>query len=109
MLPNHDDILQAMQEKHEVSVTWPSKDDGGSLQTRRCAPMDYAPARISSEGEYRYHFWDLESDSGKSHNLSLAAAQISSVVILETSFDPASFVTWTTNWTVARTTWGAYN
>ncbi len=109
MLPNHEEILRAIHEKREVSVTWPSKDDGGSLQTRRCAPMDYAPARISSKGENRYHFWDFESDSGKNHNLSLTAEQISSVEVLETSFDPADFVSWTTKWSVARTSWGDFN
>ena len=58
----------------------------------------------------RYHFWDFESDSGKPHTLSLRAVQIHSVeVLLDSGFEPETFVTWPTNWAVPRTTWGSKN
>lgn len=108
MLMNHNDVIAAIHQLRETSVTWPSQD-GGQIQVRRCAPMDYGLARISKDGKPRYHFWDLESPSGKNHNLSLRADQISDVTILDTIFDPDAFVTWTTNWVVPRNTWGRHN
>ncbi|MHB8439353.1 MAG: hypothetical protein ACYDD4_09350 [Acidimicrobiales bacterium] len=109
MLSNHDDIVAAIHGRREVLVTWPSKDDDGRLQTRRCAPMDYGPGRISNAGDCRYHFWDFESDSGQNHNLSLRADQISEVTILDSIFDPADFVTWTPRWVLPRGTWGRFS
>jgi hypothetical protein len=111
-LPNHDDIIQAIADLREVRVTWPSKEDGGTIQSRRCAPMDYGPSRRAHDQTPRYHFWDFESDSGRSHNLSLMAAQITSVEVLDTTFDPSSFVTWDTRsspWFVIRTSWANSN
>ena len=109
MLANHDSILQAIEDLNEVQVTFLSKEDGFAELTRRCAPMDYGPARTMKVPEDRYHFWDFESDSGWNHTLSLPDAQIVSVEILSTTFDPASFVSWDTNWHVARSSWGAFN
>lgn len=109
MLANHDSIMQAIEDLNEVLVTFVSKDDGLSELSRRCAPMDYGPARSMRVPEDRYHFWDFESDSGRNHVLSLPAAQILSVEILPTSFDPATFVTWAPNWHVPRTSWGTFN
>ena len=109
MLSNHQEIIDAIRDKREVAVTWPSKDDAGTLQTRRCAPMDFGPGRISAAGEDRYHFWDFESDSGPNHNLSLRSDQLSSVMVLDTHFDPATFVSWPTNWHIPRSTWGNCN
>lgn len=109
MLPNHVDVVDAIHSLNEVSLTFPSADDGGLLITRRCAPMDYGPARITKPPEIRYHFWDFESDSPKNHTISLRADMITSVEILTSTFDPASFVTWKTNWHIARTSWGPHN
>ena len=109
MLPNHTDVIKAIQDRHEVLVIFPSKDDQGQVLRRRCAPMDYGAGRISKAQEKRYHFWDFESDSGTNHNLSLTAEQISSVEVLDSTFDPATFVTWETNWHVPRDTWGQYS
>jgi hypothetical protein len=111
-LPNHDDVIQAIHELHEVRVTWPSKDDGGAVQSRRCAPMDYGPGRRAHDQTPRYHFWDFESDSGTSHTLSLLASQITSVEVLDSTIDPSSFVTWDTKrspWFVTRTSWASSN
>ncbi len=109
MIHNHDDVLTAIVELREVKVTWRSQDDGGRIQVRRCAPMDYGPWRRAGDPAPRYHFWDFESDSGRNHNLSLRADQIVEVEILDTRFDPAAFVSWTPKWFVQRTTWGAPN
>jgi len=109
VLSNHDDVIAAIRERCEVRVTWPSQDDGGQMQTRRCAPMDYGPGKIARNRQPRYHFWDLESDSGKNHTLSLRADQISEVMILDTTFDPANFVSWKTDWVLPRDTWGGFN
>ncbi len=111
-LSNHDEIIQAIQDLREVRVTWPSQDDGGTIQSRRCAPMDFALSRRFRDQVPRYHFWDFESDSGSSHNLSLLAAQITSVEVLASIFNPESFVAWDTQkypWQVARTSWGPFN
>lgn len=109
MLPNHSEIIQAIHDRHEVSVVFPSKEDQGAMLERRCAPMDYGPGRISRAQEDRYHFWDFESDSGVNHTLSLTADQIVSVEVLESVFDPATFVNWPTNWHIHRSTWGQHS
>lgn len=108
-IPNHQAFLDAIQQRREVEVTWPSKEDGGRMQTRRCAPMDYGPSRRRKDGVNCYHFWDFESDSGSNHVLTLSAAQISSVQVLDSDFDPHAFVTWETRWFVPRSTWGVFN
>ncbi|PVU82044.1 hypothetical protein DDP54_02370 [Cellulomonas sp. WB94] len=102
-------MLSAIADLREVRVKWRSKDDGGQVQVRRCAPMDYGPSRRASDPEPRYHFWDFESDSGRNHVLSLRDDQIVDINILDTSFEPATFVTWSTSWFVKRTTWGSHN
>lgn len=111
-LTNHDAVIQAIQDRLEVRVTWPSQEDGGVILRRRCAPMDYGPSRRAREQTSRYHFWDFESDSGSNHTLSLLAAQITSVELLDSTFDPSSFVTWDTarsQWFISRTSWGDKN
>lgn len=109
MLANHADILDAIHDRREVAVTWASKADGGRTLTRRCAPMDYGTSRSRRDGRPCYHFWDFESDSGANHVLTLSAVQISSVDVLDSTFDPQDFVTWPTNWSVARDSWDPYN
>lgn len=111
-LPNHDEVIEAIHTLHEVQVTWPSAEDAGATITRRCAPMDFAPSRTAHDKTPRYHFWDLESDSGKNHTVPLLASKITSVEVLDSTFDPAEFVTWDLErspWTIGRTTWGEYN
>ncbi len=109
MLANHAEIIQSIHELLEVRVTFRSKDDEMSTLARRCAPMDYGPARSMRVPEDRYHFWDFESDSGKNHVLSLPDQQIVSVDVLGSTFDPSSFVTWEPNWHVARSSWGQHS
>ncbi|OUE29478.1 hypothetical protein BFL35_14820 [Clavibacter michiganensis] len=108
-LSNHDEIMAAIENLQEVRVTFRSKEDGGAVLIRRCAPMDYAPGSRALDKTPRYHFWDWESDSPRTHTLSLLASQILAVEVLDSTFDPASFVTWTTNWSIPRSTWGPFN
>ena len=111
-LPNHDEFIQAISDRREVLLTWPSKEDGGISQVRRCAPMDFGPSRTALDKTPRYQFWDFESDSGRPHPLLLLTAQITKVELLDSTFDPATFVTWDlvkSPWHVPRTTWGNYN
>lgn len=108
-LPNHGEVIAAIHDLHEVQVKFISKDDGGAQLTRRCAPMDYGPARSMKVPEDRYHFWDFECDSGANHVLPLPDAQLVSVEVLSSTFDPSSFVTWNTNWHISRSSWGAFN
>lgn len=108
-LANHDEIVRAIEGLRRVRVQFHSKEDGGVALTRDCAPMDFAASRSAHDQTPRYHFWDFESDSGKPHTLSLRAAQIHSVEVLDSGFEPETFVTWPTNWAVPRTTWGSKN
>ena len=106
---NHAEVIQAIQDRQEVLVTFSSKEDQGQVMSRRCAPMDYGPAKITKVQEDRYHFWDFESDSGTNHILSPALERIISVEVLDSTFDPGTFVTWQTNWHVPRDTWGQFS
>ncbi len=108
-LINHDAILEAIESRREALVTFRSKEDGGAILARRCAPMDYGPSRRAHDKTPRYHFWDWESDSPSTHTLSLLATQIVSVEVLDSDFDPASFIPGTPNWFVERTTWEPFN
>ena len=108
-LPNHSDFIDAIHALREVKVSFHSKEDDGRLLDRRCAPMDFAPRVRAKDRTPVYHFWDFESDSGTNHVLSLPAKQIVEVQVLESTFDPTDFVTWGTNWAVARSSWGAAN
>lgn len=107
-LYNHDEFIEAIRQLHEVNLTFASDKGGGAQVTRRCAPMDYGPARISARPDDRYHFWMFESPEDE-HQVALSGEKISSVVVLTSSFDPADFVSWDTNWNVPRTTWGIFN
>lgn len=106
---DHQQFLDAIEELREVQVTFSSKEDAGAFLVRRCAPMDFGPSTRARDKTARYHFYDFESDSGRNHTLSLLATQIQSVTVIKSTFDPASFVTWPTNWFVTRTTWGGFN
>lgn len=108
-LPNHSDILRAIEDRRLVRVQFYSKEDGGALLVRECAPMDFAPGKKVHDPTPRYHFWDFDSDSGKPHPLLLPAMQIESVEVLDPEFEPETFVAWTTTWAVPRTTWGRAN
>jgi len=99
-------FIQAIRDKKKVRITFYSKDDDGNI-TRLCAPMDYGPSRIAHQKNNRYHSWDYESDK-RNHTLSLSPEQVRSIEVLDDSFDPAEFMTWTPNWIIPRD-WGRYS
>ena len=69
--------------------------------------MDYAAGSRIKDGVPRYWVWDYESDK-KTHTLPLRNERIISLKTLDESFDPSEFVTWDTNWKIARD-WGQYS
>lgn len=102
-------FIGAIHSKNKVRLTFYSKEDGAQI-VRNCAPMDFGPSRRAAKKDDRYHLWDYDSDT-KSHTLSLLPDQIASLEVLPDQFDPASFVTWSTQtspWFIARD-WGTYS
>ena len=105
-----DQFIQAIRDKQMIQLAFYSREDGGRVLTRKCAPMDYGPSRRAKEQNDRFHFWDFESDK-KNHVLSLSPDQVQSIVVLSDTFQPGQFVTWDTResrWFVARD-WGQYS
>lgn len=106
---DHSGFLNAIQSKQLVRLSFYSKEDRGLL-VRLCAPMDFGPSRRAHDQSDRYHLWDFESDT-KNHTLSLKPEQIESIAVLDQSFDPATFITWSTTtsaWFVKRD-WGTFS
>jgi hypothetical protein len=100
------DFIAAIHSKNKIRLTFFSKEDR-SLLIRTCAPMDFGASRHATNKSDRFHFWDYDSDT-KNHTLSLLPNQVKSIEILEQTFNPAEFVTWSPNWIVARD-WGQYS
>jgi len=99
-------FISAIHSLIKVKVTFYSKEDS-QLLTRTCAPMDYAPSSRAKDKSDRFHFWDFESDT-KNHTLSLLPNQVKSIELLNETFNPSDFVTWTPNWTIKRD-WGVFS
>ena len=89
---NHNEFIDAIQEKLKVEIIFFSKEDRQNL-TRICAPLDYGPMRrnnqIINQGRTKYHVWDFNSDE-KPHPLALAPEQILGLKVLDEKFDPAT-------------------
>ena len=103
------EFIAAIRSKNKIRLTFYSKEDGTQI-VRTCAPMDFGPSRRAANTDDRYHLWDYDSDT-KSHTLSLLPAQLVRMEVLPEHFDPAGFVTWSTQnspWFVQRD-WGAYS
>ena len=99
----NDNFVQAINNKKIVKVRFDSNEKG--IIIRNCIPFDFGPSRRYRDGKDRYHFYDLDSPSGN-HNLSILPSQILSIDIMEESFDPAQYVTWSpVKWFLARD-WG---
>lgn len=95
-------FVRAIQEKHLVRIGFAAAD--GEYRVRDCAPMDIGPQRRYADKAPRYHLWDYDSPDGP-HTLSLLPEQVGEFQVLEATFDPGEFVTWTPNWHVTRD-WG---
>lgn len=96
----------AIHEQVKIRVTFLSKEDERNI-TRFCAPMDYGPSRTAKNKDNRFHFWDYESDT-RNHVLSLLPEQIINMQFTNEKFDPSEFITWNTNWIIARD-WGRFS
>jgi hypothetical protein len=90
-----------------IQLAFHSKEDGGRLLVRKCAPMDFGPSSRAREKNDRFHVWDYESDTAN-HVLSLSPEQVASIAVLEETFEPSEFVKWKPKWLVRRN-WGIYS
>lgn len=99
-------FLQAIHEKSIVIIKFNSKEKG--IIERRCVPFDYGPGTRDKNKVDKYHFYDLNSPSGR-HNLSILPDQLLSLELSGEKFEPGEYVTWTpTNWMVKRN-WGIFS
>jgi hypothetical protein len=90
MIPNHDQFLQALQEKHKVWVKFYSPADHGLLE-HVCAPLDYGPGTGLQDGLNRYWLWDYGNQPDPS-KLGLLPQQIVDLQVLGQVFDPSNLV-----------------
>jgi hypothetical protein len=105
MSPHHDLFLQAIHEKKIVALTFNSIEKG--IISRKCICYDYATSNRYKDGNYRYHFHDLDSPDGK-HNLSILTEQLLAIEISNEIFEPGDYVKWMPSWSVKRD-WGVYS
>lgn len=99
----HQKFVQAINQKKLVLLKFDSNEKG--IISRTCVPFDFGPSRRYKDELNRYHFYDLDSPSSN-HNLSILPAQIISIEILDKSFEPAKYVTWSPiKWFLKRD-WG---
>lgn len=102
----NDVMVNAVHLKRIVIVTFNSHEKG--VITRLCIPFDIGPSRKYKDGLERFHFYDLDSPDG-SHNLSILPGQITNLEMLNDSFDPKNYVTWSPiKWFIERD-WGIYS
>lgn len=101
-----DKFISAIHQKRKLEVTFDSNEKG--VITRICIPFDFGPSRKYKDGLNRFHFYDLNSPDGK-HNLSILPEQIVKILILDDTFNPGDYITWSPmNWFVKRD-WGMYS
>lgn len=99
-------FITAIHSKKKVEVTFNSIEKG--VITRICIPYDFGPSNRYKDGRDRYHFYDLNSPEGK-HNLSILPEQLINIEILNETFEPGDYVTWSPiNWHIKRD-WGSYS
>ena len=103
---HHSIFVAAIHSKNKLQVTFYSKKDQMQV-TRVSAPMDFGPIAKETLKIDRYHFWDFTSPSAP-HTECLEASQIQSISLLDETFDPKYFVSWTPNWQVQRN-WGQFS
>ena len=101
----YDVFIESIHGLRLVKIQCNSQEKG--MIERICVPFDHGPSRRYKDGLDRFHFYDLDSPDGK-HNLSILPEQLIAIEILETLFDPETYVTWTPNWIVKRD-WGRFS
>ena len=80
MIPNHNQFLQAIQDKKKIRVKFYSKADNEVIE-RICAPLDYGPGGGVLNGLSRYWLWDHAT-------LGLLPQQIVDLQVLSEEIDP---------------------
>src|ERR1051325_9067612 len=100
MIPNHQQFIEAINEKKKVTVRFYSKADSGVLD-RVCAPMDYGPGGEIKDGLNRYWLWDYASNT-RPHTLGLVPQQIVDLRVLGEGFDPAQLDVIPPQWSIVR-------
>lgn len=99
----YEKFVQAINDKKLVLVKFNSKEKG--IIERTCVPFDFGPSRLAKLKIDKYHFKDLDSPTN-SHTLSILPAQIINIEILDESFVPNDYVTWSpVKWFLKRD-WG---
>lgn len=81
MIPNHNEFIQAIQNRKKVRVRFYSKADNGVLE-RVCAPLEYGPGGGVRDGLHRYWLWDHAT-------LGLVSQQIVDLQAMGEELDPA--------------------
>lgn len=99
------EFINAINNKRVLEVKFNSKEKG--VIVRKCIPFDFATSKRYKDNIERYHFYDLDSPSGK-HNLSILPEQIIEIKVLDETFNPSDYITWKTNWSISRD-WGIYS
>ncbi|WP_321779324.1 hypothetical protein [Sulfurimonas sp.] len=99
-------FIEAIKEKKLIEVTFIAKKDNVN-RTRKCVPFDYACGKRDKNQIQKYQLYDLDSPNGR-HNLALEENQIINLVKLDEIFNPADYISWETNWEIARD-WDEYS
>jgi hypothetical protein len=100
MIPNHQQFIEAIQQRKKVYVRYYSKADSGVLD-RVCAPMDYGPGGDIPDGLNRYWLWDYASNTG-TRTLGLMSQQIVDLQVLGEVFEPADIGVRPVPWSTPR-------
>jgi hypothetical protein len=104
-MTNHDVFISSIHKIKLVKIQCDSNEKG--LIERTCVPFDHGPSKKYKDGLNRFHFYTLDSPEG-AHNLSILEEQLISIEVLETSFEPGDYITWTPKWLVERD-WGLFS
>jgi hypothetical protein len=105
-MTNHEKFLQAIYDKKVIKVIFNSHEKGEI--ERLCLPFDFGPSRRNLKvNPDRYHLYDLDSPEG-SHTLSILPKKLITIEIMNQSFDPAKYITWTPKWFIQRD-WGNFS
>lgn len=99
-------FLQGIHEKKYLSVDFVAKRDG-LLRNRKCVPFDFGPSSRGNDKTDKYHFLDLNSPQG-SHTLSILPEQVTKIELMNETFEPSKYISWSPNWIIDRN-WGEHS
>lgn len=104
-MQNKENFLKAIDEKLKIRITFNSFEKGEI--TRICIPFDFGPSQKDDaiDKTEKYHVLDLDTPEEKPHNLAVAEDRMISVQVLQESFEPGEYVTWSPSWIYPRD-WG---